>query len=335
MMRALRVHDYQPGSAPQLESLPVPTPAPGEVRVRVHAAGISFVDLLLASGGYQVRPDTPFIPGSEFSGVVDTVGPGDTHGLQPGDRVCGTRQGAWAEYICLSAQFVQRLPADAPLVEASVLMAPYATALYALRRRAGLAAGETLFVLGAAGSVGYAAIQLGKALGARVVAAASTQAKRAAAIAAGADAVIDSSGDWKDAAKAAADKRGMDVVFDTVGGVATDTAFRTLGWGGRHLMIGFAGGQIGALKTNLAIVKGAALIGVDLRQAVQRDPVTVDAIKQEVTALYAEGRIRPLIHGCVSLERFADGAALVRDRSTLGRVILDFAGSVNMEAVHV
>lgn len=325
MMQALRVHDYEPGSAPRLDSLPVPEPAGGEVRVRVHAAGISFVDLLLASGGYQVRPDTPFIPGSEFSGIVDAIGPDDTSGLRPGDRVCGTRQGAWAEFVCLPSQFVQRLPVDASLVEASVLMAPYATALYALRERARLAAGETLFVLGAAGSVGYAAIQLGKVLGARVVAAASTKEKRVAIAAAGADAVIDSTGDWKDAVKAAGGGRGIDVVFDTVGGEATDTAFRTLGWGGRHLMIGFAGGQIGVLKTNLAIVKGAALIGVDLRQAVQREPATVDAVKREVIELYAQGRIRPLIHGCVGFGRFAEGAALVRDRSTLGRVVLDFA----------
>lgn len=324
-MRALRVHSYEPGAVPRIDDLPLPACGEGQVRVRVEACGISFVDLLLASGGYQVRPAPPFVPGSEFSGVVEAVAPGDTTGLRVGDRVCGTRQGAWADYLCLPGAMLLPLPAHASPAQAAVLVAPYATALYALRDRARLRAGETLLVLGAAGGVGHAAVQLGKVLGARVIAGASSTAKRAAAEAAGADAVFDTGRPWKDEAKALAGADGVQVVFDPVGGDATDAAFRTLGWDGRHLMIGFAGGGIGALKTNLAIVKGASLVGVDFRQAVERDPEAAAAAKRDVVALFAAGRIEPRIHAVLPLERFEDAAALVRDRGTLGRVVLRLA----------
>lgn len=329
--RAWRVHGYEPGSQPSLDWLPLASPGPGQVRIRVLASAVSFVDLLLAGGGYQWKPPTPFVPGSEFSGVIDALGTGDTLGLRVGDRVCGTHQGSWTDMLCLPATAVGRLgnadqaPKDRDwAIEAAALMAPYATALYALRERAHLRAGETLLVLGATGSVGHAAVQLGKVLGARVIAAASTSAKRAAALAAGADAVIDTSDDWKDEAKALAGKAGVDIVFDPVGGEATDTAFRTLGWGGRHLMVGFAGGQIAALKTNLAIVKGAALLGVDYRQAGARAPAITRQVQQDVLRLYADGRIRPRIHTTMALERLNDAAVLVRLRDTLGRVVLDF-----------
>src|SRR3989344_5451773 len=186
-------------------------------------------------------------------------------GLQRGARVCGTRMGAWSEYVCLPRPLAYALLPQADFTEGSVLMASFFTALYALRERGALREGETLLVLGASGGVGHAAVQLGKVLGPRVIAAASTEAKREAARAAGADDTVDSSSaDWKDHVKALAPK-GVDVVYDPVGGDATDAGFRTLGWNGRLLMIGFAGGQIGQLKTNLSIAKGAALVGVDAR----------------------------------------------------------------------
>jgi NADPH2:quinone reductase len=324
-MRALRIHDYASGGIPQLDWVPQPVPVGGQVRVRVEASGISFVDLLLASGGYQVRPTPPFVPGSEFSGVVDAVPPGDSSGLRVGDRVCGTRQGAWTDYLCLPGSLLMPLRPHTSSPEAAVLVAPYATALYALRDRARLRDNETLLVLGATGSVGHAAVQLGKVLGARVIAGASSAAKRAAAEAAGADAVFDSSRPWKDEAKALAGAAGVQVVFDPVGGAATDTAFRTLGWDGRHLMVGFAGGEIGALKSNLAIVKGASLVGVDFRQAVERDPEAAAAARRDVIALHAAGRIQPRIHAMLPFEGFEEAAALVRNRGTLGRVVLQLA----------
>jgi len=324
-MKALRVHGDGPQDGIVLDEVPLPEPGPGQLRVRVAACGISFVDLLLARGAYQVRPEPPFVPGSEFCGVVDAIGADTVTPLAVGDLVCGTRQGAWAEAICIAADRAHRLPAHALPVEAAVLVAPYATALHALQDRAHLSAGETVLVLGASGSVGHAAVQLARLAGARVIAAASSPAKRAAAAAAGAEATVDSSAaDWKDAVKALAGPGGVDVVVDTVGGEATDAAFRTLGWEGRHLMVGFAGGQIGLLKTNLSIVKGASLIGVDFRQAGERDPSRAAALRDQVVALYAEGRIRPLVHSVLPVARFAEAAALAQNRATIGRVVFRF-----------
>lgn len=323
-MKALQVPGYGPDDHITLQTLPRPEPAPGEVRIRVQACGISYVDLLLARGAYQVRPPPPFVPGSEYSGVVDAVGTGtDTH-LAPGDPVCGTRQGAWAEYICVPAARVQALPAGIDPALAAVASASAYTALYGLRERGALKAGDTLLVLGAAGAVGHAAVQIGLALGARVLALASSEAKRAAARDAGADAVIDGGGDWKEQVKRLAGPGGVDVVFDPVGGPATDATFRTLGWGGRHLMVGFAGGEIGALKTNLAIVKGAALLGVDVRQFGEREPARAATLLRECVGWFAEGRVRPLVRRVLPVERFDEAAALAQEREGVGRVVITF-----------
>ncbi|HEY4069559.1 MAG TPA: NADPH:quinone oxidoreductase family protein [Burkholderiaceae bacterium] len=323
-MKALRVHGYAPGDRIVLDEIAVPEPRAGEIRVRVRACGVSFVDLLLARGGYQLRPAPPFVPGSEFSGVVEAIGPHTETELRPGDRVGGVRLGAWAEVICVPAETVFGLAGDASFIEAAVLVAPYATALYALRERGRLRAGETLLVLGAAGSVGHAAVQLGKLLGARVIAAASSAVKRAAALEAGADAVVDTRADWKDEVKKLAAPRGVDVVIDPVGGDATDAAFRTLGWGGRHLMVGFAGGTIHALKSNLALVKGASLVGVDFRQAGEREASLARDVKRDAVALYRDGRIKPLIRHVLPVSRFDEAAALVGDRAGFGRVVFTF-----------
>ncbi|MBO9641623.1 MAG: NADPH:quinone oxidoreductase family protein [Pseudacidovorax sp.] len=324
-MRALQVPGYGPDDRITLQTLPPPLPAPGEVRIRVQACGISYVDLLLARGAYQVRPPPPFVPGSEYSGIVDAIGEGtDTH-LAPGDPVCGTRQGAWAEYICVPAARAQPLPSGIDPTLAAVASASAYTALYGLRERGALKAADTLLVLGAAGAVGHAAVQIGRALGARVLALASSEAKRAAARDAGADAVIDSaSDDWKEQVKRLAGPRGVDVVFDPVGGPATDGAFRTMGWGGRHLMVGFAGGEIGALKTNLAIVKGAALVGVDVRQFGEREPARAAALLRESVGWFTEGRVRPLVRQVLPVERFDEAAALAQERQGVGRVVITF-----------
>lgn len=345
-MKTLLVRGYGPEDRIRLEEAAIPEPGAGQVRIKVRACGISFVDLLLARGGYQVRPPAPFVPGSEFSGVVDALGDGEGQGdsegkgegetangrLRPGDRVCGTRMGAWSEYICIPRSLAFALPPQADFIEASVLLAPYLTSLYALRSRARLSPGETLLVLGATGSVGHAAVQLGKILGARVIAAASTDAKRAAALAAGADAVVDSTADWKAAVKALAAPGGVDVVYDPVGGDATDTAFRTLAWGGRHLMVGFAGGEIGALKSNLSIVKGASLVGVDARQAGERTPALMHALRTEVLALYGQGRIRPLVSHVLPVERFDEAAEKTNDRAGFGRVVFTFDDGARQDA---
>jgi NADPH2:quinone reductase len=321
-MQALRVHDFEVG--PCLDTLPVPMPGPGEVRVHVQACGVSFFDLLIARGGYQWRPALPFVVGSEFAGVVDALGDGAAASFAIGARVCGsTAIGAWAQRLCVPATALHAVAPQASIEEAAVLNTPYGTALYALRERGQLRPGETVLVLGATGSVGHAAVQLASALGARVIGAATGAAKCAAAREAGAHAVVDlAEADWKDRVKALAGPDGVDIVLDPVGGALMDTAFRTLGWGGRHLVVGFASGQIGSLRGNLTIVKGASLIGVDLRQFREKAPEAARQLLRDVAALHRDGRIRPRVAARFTLDRHAEAVAAAQDRSTLGRVLL-------------
>lgn len=320
-MQALRVHAFD--QPPRLDTLPDPQPAAGEVRVRVQACGISFFDLLIARGGYQWRPDLPFTVGSEFAGVVDALGEG-AQGFAIGDRVCGSSSiGAWTQSLCVPAAALNAVPAQAPLDEAAVLLTPYGTALYALRERGTLQRSETVLVLGATGSIGDAGVQVAKALGARVIAGVSGVAKQAAARASGADEVVDlQAPDWKDQVKALAGPRGVDVVLDPIGGDFMDAAFRTLGWGGRHLVTGFASGGIGSLRGNLCIVKGASLIGVDLRQFRERQPEALQRLLRDVAELHASGRIQPRIAACFPFAQAAQAFALAQQRQTVGRVVL-------------
>lgn len=321
-MDALRVHAFDEGI--RLDVIEPPQPGPGEARVRVQCCGVSFVDLLVTGGAYQVRPPLPYIGGSEFAGVVEALGEGVAPGLAIGDRVAGSSAGGvWAQFLCVPAAALHRVDAQVPIEEAAVLAVPYGTALYALRERGRLQPDETLLVLGASGAVGHAAVQLGKIVGARVIAAASTAAKRAAVREAGADGIvaIEEPG-WKEQVKALTSPRSTDLVFDPVGGEVTDAAFRTLGWGGRHLMVGFACGEIGSLRSNLAIVKGASLVGVDFRQCAEREPAKAGRLMEDVFALHRAGRIRPRIAAGFALSEFDRAVACVRDRATLGRVVL-------------
>ena len=321
-MQALRTHDFD---APlQLDELPPPEPGPGQVRVRVQACGISFFDLLIARGGYQWRPALPFTVGSEFAGVVEALGEGVAGRFAVGDRVCGSSAiGAWTQQLCVAADALHAVAPAASIEESAVLHTPGGTALYALRERGGLRPGETVLVLGATGSVGDAAVQVAKALGARVIAAASGPAKGAAARAAGADEVVDlAEPGWKERVKALAAPRGVDVVLDPVGGEWMDAAFRTLGWGGRHLVVGFASGQIGTLRGNLTIVKGAALVGVDLRMFREHEPEAARRLSLDVAALHRDGRLHPRIAARFPLARHAEACALAQDRATIGRVLL-------------
>lgn len=324
-MRALRVHGFEGWHQWSLDEVAAPEPGSGQVRIAVEAVAPSFVDLLYARGGYQLKPVLPGIPGSEFCGVIERIGPGVADArLTPGTRVTGfSFGGVWAEQLCVAASHVQPLAAGAVAAEAAALAGPYGTARYALVGRAGLRAGETVFVLGAAGAVGMAAVQVAKALGARVIAGASGEAKGQAACAAGADAAVDlSQPGWRERLKAVAPGGTVDVVVDPLGGDYTEPAFRSLGWGGRHLMIGFAGGGIPALRGNLALLKGASLVGVDARQFMEREPAAAAANLQAVCALYAQGRVRPLVQAQYPFERWREALAAVEDRRTIGRVAL-------------
>ncbi len=321
-MRAVVAHAFGPPDTFRLEDLPTPTPGPGEVRVDVRTASVSFVDALIAGGRYQVKPELPFVPGGEFAGVVSAVGEGVT-ALKAGDRVCGAGLGGgFSEQLIRKDASLTRLPDAMDFREAAVFPVSYSTAYHALIQRGALKAGETVLVLGAAGAVGVAAIQIAKAHGARVVASASSAAKRAMTLAAGADAAVTAGADdWRDQVRAAA-PQGVDIVVDPIGGEAMEPAFRSLAWGGRHLVIGFVGG-IGRLPANLALVKGAALVGVDIRQFTAFEPETARDNIAAIFRLHAEGKLSPVIGAAWPLARFADAMHAVTTNAVAGRVVLD------------
>ena len=297
-------------------------PGPGEVRVAIKAAGVSYVDVLTAMGQYQFKPPLPFVPGSEYAGVVESLGEGVT-GLSPGDRVFGSGMGGiFAEAAVFKATNVSLVPDAMSLDEAAVFPVNYATAWHALVDRARARAGETLLVLGAAGGTGFAAVQVGKHLGLKVIASASSAPKRDLAIGGGADATVETgAADWRQQVAAANDGKAVDVVFDPVGGPATELAFRTLGYDGRHLVVGFPAG-IPALKTNLALLKSASLIGVQMRgQALER-PNEAQANRRLVLALAERGICRPAIAQRYPLEQYAAAMAEAFAGKAAGRIVL-------------
>jgi NADPH2:quinone reductase len=297
-------------------------PGPGQVRIAIKAIGVSFVDVLVSQGRYQARPATPFIPGSECAGVVEALGEG-VRGLTVGQRVVATGwAGMFADIANVSAAAVWPAPHRLAFAEAAVLVVSYTTAWHGLVDRGELKAGERLLVLGAGGATGLAAVQIGRWLGARVIASASSQAKRDAARAAGAEALVDARApDWREAVKAAAGGAPVDVVFDPVGGEATERAFRTLGWKGRHLVVGFPGG-IAQLPTNLPLLKSASLVGVNLAQVAVAEPELARANHERVLALADEGVLTPLVGRTYPLDAFAEAMAAAQAGEGVGRIVL-------------
>ncbi|MDE2597629.1 MAG: NADPH:quinone oxidoreductase family protein [Sphingomonadales bacterium] len=322
MPRAVIAHEFGPPETYRLEEYDPGAPGPGQVRVAIKAAGISFVDVLTARGEYQFKPPLPFIPGSEYAGIVEAVGEGVTH-LQPGDRVFGSSLGGtFAEAGLFRADNVSKVPAGMDLAAAAVFPVNYQTAWHALVDRARARAGETLLVLGAAGGTGYAAVEVGKHLGLRVIASASSPEKRAAALAGGADAVVETgASDWRDQVKAANGGKDIDIVFDPVGGDATDLAFRTLGYDGRHLVIGFPAG-LTALKTNLPLLKCASLVGVQMRGHALNRPDEAAANQKLVAALAGEGKFHPAIAARYLIEDYARAMTEAFSGKLAGRVVL-------------
>ena len=302
---------------------PVPEIGPGGVRIRVAACGVGYVDSLVALGRYQVKPPLPHVPGQEVAGVVDAVG-AEVTGLAVGQRVVAMAARGFAELAAAPAALTWPIPDGLPFAEAASLPLNYLTALHGLADRGRLAAGETLLVLGAAGGVGSAAVQVGKALGARVVAAASTDAKRAFSQAQGADAVLDTEVDgWRDRLKAACGGRGPDVVFDPVCGPLFEPAFRSLHWRGRHLVVGFVGGPIPALPANLTLMKGAALVGVDIRQHMLFDGAEVPGQMALLLGWAADGRIRPAVGAKFAFSGFGAALNAAISGKGLGKVVLE------------
>ena len=325
MSRAIISEQFGPPEAFALREITLDPPGEGQVQVAIKAAGISFVDVLTAAGQYQVKPPLPFIPGSEFAGVVECVGQGVTQ-LKVGDKVMGSSWGGvFAEALNVRAANLRIVPESLGFAEAAVLPVSYQTAHYALAYRAKLQAGETLLVLGAGGATGYAAVQLGKHFGAKVIASASSPAKRELALAGGADVAIDARAeDWREQIKAATNGLGIDVVFDPVGGEASEPAFRSLAWNGRHLVVGFPGG-IAALRTNLPLLKGASLIGVDIRQFGINEPDNAAANVAAVFALAEAGAIRPAIARTYPLADFAEAMNAAQAGQEAGRIVLEMS----------
>jgi NADPH2:quinone reductase len=320
-----------PGGPESLAIAEVPEPEPqsGEIRIRVRAVGVNFPDLLIIEDRYQFKPARPFSPGAELAGIVDAVG-GDVEGFAEGDRVMALPLwGGMAQTICVRADLCHRIPAEVSFDDADALQKTYGTALYGLVDRGGLAEGETLVVMGAAGGVGLAAVELGHALGARVVAAASSAEKVAAARAQGAAAgVVYPPGPLdRGAQKAltadlkAACGEGADVIFDTVGGDYTEPALRAIAWLGRMLVVGFPAG-IASIPANLPLLKSCDVRGVFWGAAVERDKPAHHRAMDRLLAMLVAQRIAPRIHARYPLERAGDAIASLSSRGVMGKVIV-------------
>lgn len=309
-----------------IEETAVPVPGEGQVLIKVAACGMGYVDALVAVGGYQVKPPVPFTPGQEVAGMVAAVGAG-VEGVREGDRVMASAfGGGLAEYLVAPAAAVTRLPDQMRFAQAAGFGINYLTALNGLRDRANLQPGERLLVMGAAGGVGSAAVQLGKLLGAEVIAAASTPEKRAFALAEGADAAIDTNPEgWRDRLKAACGGNGPDVIFDPVCGPLFELAFRSLGWRGRHLVVGFVGGPIPKLPINLSLMKGGSLVGVDVRQFQIFEPALAKAHMAELLGWVADGRLAPPTGRVFVLEDFAAAMTFAMSGTGTGKTIIEIA----------
>ena len=302
---------------------PTPEPAAGEVRVAIRAASLNFPDLLIVHNKYQFKPPLPFVPGSEYAGTVDAVGAGVTH-LKTGDKVAAfAGTGGFATHACVNASLALPLPAAFAFDDAAAFICTYGTSHHALLDRAALRAGETVLVLGAAGGVGTAAIQIAKAAGARVIAAASSAAKCALCAQLGADATIDyAATNLREALKSLTSGTGPDVVYDPVGGDLAEPAFRSIAWRGRYLVIGFAQGAIPALPLNLALLKGASLVGVFWGDFARREPAKNGAALAELVRWYGEGRIKPVIEERVPMRALRDAYARMGSRQVRGKLVL-------------
>ncbi len=305
------------------KELPTPQPGAGEVLLEIQAASLNFPDLLIVQNKYQMKPPLPFVPGSEYAGVVRAVGEG-VQGLQVGQAVaCLSGTGGFGTHTLAPAKLCMPLPAGFPAVDAAAFIMTYATSHHALIDRGQLRAGDTVLVLGAAGGVGTAAIQIAKAVGAKVIAAASTDEKCALCTAQGADATINYSREnLREAIKTLTEGQGPDVVYDPVGGELAEPAFRSIAWRGRYLVIGFAGGPIPALPLNLPLLKGASLVGVFWGDFARREPKANAAMMGELAQWYAQGKIKPVIDRTMPMSELKAAYARMGSRAVMGKLVM-------------
>jgi NADPH2:quinone reductase len=323
-MKAVLCKAFGPADTLVLEEVASPEPKKNEILIDVHAAAVNFPDTLIIEGKYQFKPPFPFSPGGEAAGVVAAVGEKVSH-LKPGDRVMAlTGWGSFAEQVAVPSYNVMPIPKGIDFNSAAAFGMTYGTSMHALKQRANLQPGETLLVLGASGGVGLAAVEIGKAMGARVIAAASSAEKLEVAKAAGADSLINySEENLKDRVKELTGGQGADVIYDPVGGDLFDAAVRSINWNGRLLVVGFASGRIPELPVNLALLKGAAVVGVFWGSFAQRQPQDNLANFQQLFAWYAEGKLKPLVSQTFPLGRAADAINALATRQAVGKVVVE------------
>lgn len=305
------------------KELPTPQPGEGEVLIEIRAASLNFPDLLIVQNKYQIKPPLPFVPGSEYAGVVQAVGEGVKH-LQAGQNVaCLSGTGGFGTHTLAPAALCMPLPAGFSHVDAAAFIMIYATSWHALMDRAQLKSGETVLVLGAAGGVGTAAIQIAKAAGARVIAAASTDEKCAFCSSLGADATINyTSKNLRDEINTLTGGKGPDVIYDPVGGDFAEPAFRSIAWRGRYLVVGFASGPIPSLPLNLTLLKGASIVGVFWGDFTRREPKANAAMMAELARWYAEGKIKPAIDRTMPMAELKAAYARMGSREVKGKLVM-------------
>ncbi len=323
MMKAILCKALGGPSGLVLEDIPVPEPKPGEVLIRVRAAALNFLDTLILRGKYQFKPDLPFSPGSEIAGVVERPGDGVST-LAPGDRVMGyARFNGCREFTALPARGLLKIPDGVTDEAAAGLTITYGTAIHGLKDRGRLKAGETLAVLGASGGAGLAAVEIGKALGARVIACASSAEKLAICQQHGADGLLNyDSEDVKDGLRALTGGAGPHVIYDCVGDRYAEPALRSIAWGGRYLVIGFAAGEIPRIPLNLLLLKGCEMAGVFFGRFTELEPEAAAANMRQLLAWCEDGTLRPHIGKIFPLEETAQAVAMLEERKAVGKIIV-------------
>lgn len=324
-LRALVVSELAPDFAGcAVREVETPKPGPGAVRVAVRAASVNFPDLLMTRGEYQLKPPLPFTPGLDLSGVIDAVGEGVDPARIGEAVVAGARTGAFAEFAVVSASAARPKPARLDFAQGAAYGAAYLTAYVALVRRGGLRARETVLVHGASGGVGLAAVDLAKALGARVIATSASDEKLAVVQADYApDAIVNTTGGFREQVKALTGGRGADVIYDPVGGDVFEESLRCMAMEARLLVIGFAGGRIGSAPANLALIKCASIIGVRAGEFGRLHPDLGAENLAAIDGLAAEGRIRPRVHAAVPLHRWRDAFDLLASRQVIGKAVIE------------
>jgi NADPH2:quinone reductase len=305
------------------KEIPTPVPQSGQVLIRIEAASLNFPDLLIVQNKYQMKPDLPFVPGSEYAGVIEALGEGVKH-LKVGQSVaCLSGTGGFGTHTLAPAKLCMPLPPGFPAVDAAAFIMIYATSHHALIDRAALKAGETVLVLGAAGGVGTAAIQIAKAAGAKVIAAASTDEKCALCKSLGADETINyTTQNIREVLKTVTEGKGPDVIYDPVGGDFAEPAFRSIAWRGRYLVVGFAAGPIPALPFNLALLKGASIVGVFWGDFSRREPQANAAMMAELAQWYAQGKVKPVIDRTMPMSELKAAYAHMGSRGVMGKLVM-------------